>query len=141
MIEILALIFMAFLFGGVTGYREVEILCSRLSWLWVNIKRRLYKFANQNDVGQKNKDSFHISNGFAFLIVANLFSLVLYYKYNLSWWTIPVNTILFWVWMMHVRNVFMHVIIPICNKDNPNFRPWYLVPIFGVLLDRFYNKK
>lgn len=131
------LIALAITLALLAGYREIEILCSRGSYLWKDFKRRWYLFADQSNVGEKNEDSFHISNGFIFLItayfIAEQYSLICLWEY---WTTLIANTIIYWLGMMYVRNVMMHCIIPKWEKGNPQLRLWFLLPLIGTLIDR-----
>ncbi len=123
----------AALYGLITGYREVQILVSRGSWRWIRFKKWLYKFTDQNS-NDKNEDSFHISNGIAVVIVSLAFSFIIYLVLNLAWWWILINTVLFWVFIFYIRNVTMHVLIPKWQKDNPQLKLWYLIPLFGKFI-------
>lgn len=113
------------------GYREVQILIERGSWSWDNYRKILYWFTSQ--VGKdKDKDSFHVSNGFTVLIISVLASLVLYFAYQLSWWWIPIYTVIFWLGIFWVRNIWMHIV----SKKKPLW--YYIIPIFGKI---FKGKK
>ena len=133
MIYLLIVITAAILFGLITGYREVQILVSRGSWRWVRFKKWLYKFTDQNS-NDKNEDSFHLSNGVVFVIVALAFSYIIYSELNLNWYWILINTVLFWLFMFYIRNVTMHVLIPQWRKDNPQLKLWYLIPLVGKFI-------
>jgi hypothetical protein len=130
------IIILAVILAFIAGYREVEILCSRGSWSWKDFKRRWYLFADQNNVGAQNKDSFHISNGVIFLIIAYFLteyqSLIYLWEY---WSTLAGNIVIYWIMMMYVRDLAMHVIIPRWEKGNPNLRLVYIIPFFGQFFD------
>jgi hypothetical protein len=131
-------IFMALvIIAGLFGYREIEHLCARGNYLWKYFKKRWYKFADQNNVGEKNKDSFHISNGIAFIGISYFISqvdpIITLWEF---WTTLIANTALWWLILMYVRNITMHVIIPKWEKGNPQLRFWFLLPLIGTLIDR-----
>ena len=132
LIIVLAII-VAVLYGLITGYREVEILIGRKSWYWIHFKRWLYWFTNQSGKNKDN-DSFHFSNGTAFVIVALAFSYIIYLELNLSSYWILLNGVFLWLGMFYVRNVTMHCIIPKYVKNNPNLRLWYLIPLIGKFI-------
>ena len=140
---IISIFILAFFFSAIGGYREIEILCARGSYKWKDFKRRLYKFSDQNNAGEKNKDSFHISNGFMFLFYSFVSSLVLYLALELSLLSLFINTILFWGGMMWIRNIIMHVVLPIWRKGNYQLRLFYLFPppLGGFLDNKFGVKK
>ena len=92
----------------------------------------MYWFTKQHSP-DKDKDSFHVSNGMAFVIVALAFS----YIVSDTWIWLLINGAFFWLGMFYVRNVTMHCIIPQWRKDNPQLKLWYLVPLIG----KFFNKK
>ena len=119
------------------GYREVEIVCVRGSWKWKHFKRRWYKFTDQNNVGEKNTDSFHISNGFIFVgiayWIARSVSIIILWDF---WTTLITNIIIYWLFMMYIRNVTMHCIMPKWEKGNPQLKLWFLIPLIGTFIDR-----
>ena len=119
------LIVMAGLIACSLGYREVQVLIERGSWKWEDYWKGLYWFTNQVGI-DKDKDSFHVSNGFTVLIISLLESLVLYFAYHLEWWWIPVYTVIFWIGQFWIRNIWMHIV----SKKKPLWR--YLIPL-GLL--------
>ena len=119
------LITIALLIACSLGYREVQVLIERGSWKWKDYRKRLYWFTNQ--VGEdKDKDSFHISNGFTVALISLLEALVLYFALHLIWWWIPIYTVIFWVGQFWIRNIWMHIV----SKKKPLWN--YLVP-FNIL--------
>ena len=110
------------------SYREVGILCERGSWNF-NSFQRIYWDTDQNNFWLKNLDWFHVSNGLMTLLVCILFAQN-YSVFGQVWIDAP----FYWVCWMYIRNVFMHVIIPL-----PWDRKWfYLIPLIGGWLDRKY---
>lgn len=97
------------LFGLLTGYREVQILCDRLSWQWENYRKNLYWFTDQNDKKVSNKDSFHVSNGVVFVLVALSVALNIVLLFSLAWYCIAL-VVPIWLFLFYVRNIFMHII-------------------------------
>lgn len=96
--------------GLLLGYREVQILCDRLSWRWDDYKKHLYWFTNQNDKKVSNKDSFHISNGVVVTIISLSFAVNIVLLLGLMWWWIPILTVVNWLFIFRVRNVAMHIV-------------------------------
>ena len=119
---IIILITIALLIACSLGYREVQVLIERGSWKWKDYRKRLYWFTNQ--VGEdKDKDSFHISNGFTVALISLLEALVLYFALHLIWWWILIYTVIFWVGQFWIRNIWMHIV----SKKKPLWN--YLVPL------------
>ena len=126
---ILIIISVAILIGVSTGYREVQVLIERGSWKWEDYKKRLYWFTNQVD-DDKDEDSFHISNGFTFVLISFLESLVLYFALDFNWYWILIYTVIFWFGQFWIRNIWMHIV----SKKKPLW--YYLMPVFGKLLKK-----
>ena len=126
------LITIALLIACSLGYREVQVLIERGSWKWESYWKRLYWFTNQNDPNEKDKDSFHVSNGFTVTLISFLEALVIYFGYYfytgiiLYWWWIPIYTVIFWIGQFWIRNIWMHIV----SKKKPLWN--YLVP-FNLL--------
>jgi hypothetical protein len=112
------------------GYREVQVLIERGSWSWDDYWDKLYWFTNQAGK-DKDKDSFHVSNGFTVLIISVLASLVLYFAYHLEWWWILIYTAIFWVGIFWIRNIWMHIV----SRKKPLWH--YIVP----LISNWFKKK
>ena len=127
----------AVLIAVIAGYREVDILCSRGSWKWNNFKQKWFWFTDQNNADQKNYDSFHISNGIIFIIIALLLSaLYMPVKISSCFFDMILNVVIYWAAMMYLRDIMMHIILPKWSKDNPNFKLLYLLPVLGGFLDK-----
>lgn len=109
MIYILIILLGMLLFGLLTGYREVQILCDRNSWRWENYRKNLYWFTDQNDKKVSNKDSFHISNGVVFVLVSLSIALNIVLLFGLMWYWM-VMAIPIWFFLFYVRNIGMHII-------------------------------
>ena len=123
---VLILIAIALLIACSLGYREVQVLIERGSWKWESYWKRLYWFTNQNDPNEKDKDSFHVSNGFTVTLISFLEALVLYFALHLIWWWILIYTVIFWIGQFWIRNIWMHIV----SKKKPLWN--YLVP-FNLL--------
>ena len=95
--------------GLLLGYREVQILCDRLSWKWDDYKKHLYWFTNQNDKKVSNRDSFHISNGVIVFIISLSFAVNIILLLGLSWWWVLITAVN-WFFIFRVRNISMHII-------------------------------
>ena len=106
------------------GYREVQIIIERGDWRWEDYWKKLYWFTKQTGE-DKDKDSFHISNGFTVTLISLLASLVLYFALHLEWWWIPVNAVIFWVGIFWIRNIWMHIV----SKKKPIWQ--YLIPLIA----------
>ena len=136
MILIALNIFAIILIVFFSGHREVQILVGRGSWAWINFKKWMYWFTVQSRKG-KNEDSFHISNGLVFtgvaFFIAQALPIITLWE---CWTTLFGNTILWWLILMYLRNVTMHVIVPKWEKGNPQLRLWFLLPLIGTLIDR-----
>lgn len=130
MTEIILVIVLAVLFASLGGYREVQILIERMSWAWNDYRSEWYWFTDQNNEKEKNKDSFHISNGAAYVIVSILETLVLYFALKLQWYFLLILPVFFWFFQMYVRNIWMHCIL----KVKPLL--YYLIPVFGKLFKK-----
>jgi len=126
--EIVALILLV-------SYREVGILCDRGSWVWVRFQNVFWK-TDQNNLWVKNLDWFHVSNGLATLIICWMFAKT-YTVIDLGEYSRYLNTVIFWGLWMYVRNIFIHIVIPL-----PKFRRyWFAVPFGGAFLDRKYKRR
>ena len=102
--------------GLIAGYREVQILCDRGSWSYMNF-RNWFWFTNQADKKESWKDSFHVSNGIYALVLC--ISLVTCTKIDIIWvnqlqgiWYILALILILWVIYMWARNIMMHIILP-----------------------------
>jgi len=133
------LVIASVLFGLITGYREVLILVDRGSWSWISFKHWLYWFTNQSGK-KKNYDSFHFSNGVAFLFISIAFSYAIYLQLNLSFWYLPINTIFFWLFKFYIRNIAMHILIPKWERGNRQLKLYYLIPLIGKFLQKRYER-
>ena len=89
-----------FLFAGLKGYRECQILVDRGSWreemfwipFWTTDWQSIWK----------NFDSFHFIEGLFALVMVSAFTNGKKYQ----WWYIPI----FWLVYYHFRNLFIHII-------------------------------
>ena len=119
MIEIIILIF-------ILSYREVGILCDRTSWRYEWFQKIFWE-TDQNNFWKKNFDWFHVSNGLMTLIICHLFAQS-YQLFGRVYLDVP----FYWVIWMYLRNVVMHVLIPL-----PSYRRyWFLVPLVGAYLEK-----
>jgi len=109
MIEIIIIL------GLLAGYREVQILCDRGSWYYMNF-RNWFWFTNQADKKKSWRDSFHVSNGLYVLI---LFEWAVKYlpqiglaQYLGDFVHYQLNVLVYWVGYFWIRNIIMHVVLP-----------------------------
>lgn len=122
--------------GLLAGYREVQILCERGSWNYMNF-RPWFWFTNQADKKVSNWDSFHISNGIFTLVLAYILSAQSEFVIFIcnQFWTVIVHIIFYWIIYMYSRDFMMHIILPF----NPRW--WKIIPLFGDILENIYKKK
>lgn len=124
MIEILILIILV-------SYREVGILCDRGSWQWSRFQRVFWK-TNQAKFWVKNYDWFHVSNGLVTLLIC----WVLSDHYQLIDNRF-VDTPIYWLIWMWLRNIVMHVILPMPDAR----RYWFIMPLIGGYIESKLRKK
>jgi hypothetical protein len=119
--EIIVIIF-------ILSYREVGILCDRSSWRF-NWFQHIFWQIDQ-DSNWKNFDWFHFSNGLMTLLICHIGSDKIY---SLPvFWGVYTSTVIYWVTWMWIRNIFIHIIIPMPSRR----RWWFIVPIFGGALEK-----
>lgn len=104
--------------GLLAGYREVQILCDRGSWYYLNF-RQWFWFTNQ--AGKwKDFDSFHVSNGLYALVLCLFVATCTKLSFISAlcpieigkYGAILIDIVFYWWLYMYVRNIMMHVILP-----------------------------
>ena len=110
---------------AVLSYREVLHLIQRGSWndwdYW-----NVFWYTEHNSMW-KDWDSFHFANGLATLIIIEVVigylpCIRFFAQYVGEFVQVQLNVVLYWLLWMHVRNIFLHIIL----KREPKWK--YLLP-------------
>jgi len=113
------------------SYREVGNLCQRGSWKWVRFQKIYWK-TDQNNFWLKNWDWYHVSNGLSTLIICNILA-----DHITVFNSIFIDTPFYWLVWMYVRNLAIHIFIPL-----PKYRRyWFAIPLMGGYFDNKFRKK
>lgn len=111
----------------IMGYREVQILIDRGSWLAFH-HLDVFWYTDQ-DSKKKDLDSFHISNGIITYLIIRLAELPDFIGYELS-------DIIYWFAFFYIRNLVLHIIL----KRKGYREWWYIIPIIGKLFKPLFRK-
>lgn len=126
---------MIIILGLIAGYREVQTLCDRGSWNYLDF-RNWFWFTNQAEKKESWRDSFHVSGGLFALVLCIGLATCTNWMTNWISKVIPLDflgdfkviayILILWVLYFYARNLMMHVILPL----KPDLR--YLIPLVGT---------